>query len=156
MWRTLILVSGIYVSSFAHGEQAVKPNDLVSFLNGKWDNVSFDVVDGKEVKRDAYAETMVAKDADTLTITAHGIRDGQDLTKDMRLVLRGSDITMSQGKFTAHGKREGNVYAMTGTENGKEYRFRLYTMGDKYVFQREIWNGDQVEEVDLSYLVRKK
>lgn len=114
-------------------------NEIVAFLTGSWDNVSFEIADGKDVKREAYPETMVTKNADTLTITAHGIRKGQDLTKDMQLILRGDDITMIQGQFKASGKREGNVYTLRGAEGEAEYRFRLYAMGDRYVFHRETW-----------------
>jgi hypothetical protein len=134
---------------------AEKPNDLVGFLIGKWDNVSFEVSDGKPVKREAYPETMVMKDADTLTITAHGYRDGKDLTKDMHLAVRGNEVTMSQGTFSAKGTREDNVYSLRGTFEGTEYRFRLYTMGDKYVFHRETWKDGKIQQMDMSYLIRK-
>jgi hypothetical protein len=145
-----------WFSILATSAGAAEPNnDLVNFLTGKWDNVSFEVSDGKPIKREAYPETMVAKDAHTITITARGFRDGKDLTKDMRLELRGNEVTMSQGSFTAKGKREGNLYTLTGTHSGSEFRFRLYTMGNKYVFHRETWKGGAVEQVDMSYLVRK-
>jgi hypothetical protein len=29
-------------------------------------------------------------------------------------------------------------------------------MGDKYVFHRETWMGGKVEQVDMSFLVRRK
>jgi hypothetical protein len=35
----------------------VAANDLVSFLAGRWDNVSFEIADGKAGKREAYPET---------------------------------------------------------------------------------------------------
>lgn len=99
---------------------------------------------------------MAIKDTDTLTITAHGFRDGKDLTKDMHLELRGNDITMSQGDFKVTGVREANVYSMKGVYKGTEFRFRLYTIGDKYVFHRETWKNGKIEQIDMSYLVRKK
>lgn len=132
------------------------PNDLVQFLSGKWDNVSFEIADGKDVKREAYPETMVIKDSDTITITAHGFMDGKDLTKDMQLVVRGDDVSMAQGDFSAKGKREGNVYSLKSEYKGSEFRFRLYAMGDKYVFHRETWKGGKIEQIDMSYLLRKK
>ena len=121
-----------------------KPNDFVSFLLGKWDNVSFGISDGKPIKSEAYPETMIGKDTDTLTITAHGVLNGKDLTKDMRLELRGNDITMKQGSFIAKGKREDNVYSLKGESGENEYRFRLYTLGDKYVFHRETWKAGKI------------
>ena len=52
-----------------------EPNDLVKFLTGKWDNVSFEISDGRPVKKESYTETMVVKDPDSITITAHGFKD---------------------------------------------------------------------------------
>ena len=136
-------------------QSSEQANDLVSFLAGNWDDVSFEISDGKPIKKEAYAETMVIKDRDTLTITAHAFRDGKDLTKDMTLVVRGHRATMKQDNFLAEGHREGDLYCLKGKAEGKEYRLRLYTMGDKYVFIREIWIKGKVEQVDLSYLIRK-
>jgi hypothetical protein len=131
------------------------PNDLVKFLTGKWDNFSFEISDGKPVKKESYSETMVVKDADTITITAHGFRDGKDLTKDMRLEVRGNNVSMTQGSFKATGTREGNLYSLKGFFTDNEFRFRLYTIGDKYVFHRETWKDGKVIQVDMSYLTRK-
>jgi hypothetical protein len=132
------------------------PNDLVKFLAGNWENISFEILDGKPVKRESYLESMIVKDKDTLTITAHAFKDGKDLTKDMQIVVKGRHAVLSQGIFSAKGKREGNAYYFTGKEKGKEYRLRLFTMGDKYVFQREIWSDGQIQEIDMSYLLRQK
>ena len=150
-----ILFFGSLYGGLSMAAESQKANDLVQFLSGKWENVSFEVADKKEIVREAYPETMVVKDFDTLTITAHGYKDGKDLTKDMHLELRGDDVTMKQGTFVAKGKREGNVYMLKGIENKMEYRFRLYTMGDKYVFHREVWSDGKVQHVDMSYLIRK-
>lgn len=131
------------------------PNELVKFLTGKWDNVSFEISDGKPVKKEEYPETMIVKDSDTLTITAHGFKDGKDLTKDMHLEVRGNNITMSQGSFKAIGTKEDSVYSMKGTADGSEFRFRLYALGDKYVFHREVWKNSKIQQLDMSYLIRK-
>ena len=135
--------------------KTTEPNDLVKFLTGKWDNTSFEISSGIPIKKEEYPETMIVKDADTLTITAHGYRDGKDLTKDMRLEVRGKKVTMSQGSFKATGTREDSVYSLRGEFEGEEYRFRLYTLGDKYVFHRETWKDGKIRQVDMSYLVRK-
>ncbi len=132
----------------------MKPNELVGFLAGRWENVSFEVADGRPITREAYPETMRAKDADTLTITAHGYRDGQDLTRDMELLLRGEELVLRQAGFEARGRREGNVYFLTGTHGDREYRFRLYALGDKYVFHRETWQDGAATQIDMSYLER--
>lgn len=136
-------------------DSAERANDLVNFLAGKWDNVSFEISDGKDIKREAYPETMVIKDRDTLTITAHGFRDGKDLTKDMHLIVKGNAVTMQQGEFVAKGNREDSLYTLRGVFKGHEYRFRLYTLGDKYVFHRETWKNGKIEQIDMSYLIRK-
>lgn len=132
-----------------------EPNDLVKFLIGKWDNISFEISNGKPIKKEEYPETMIVKDHDTLTITAHGFRDGKDLTKDMHLEVRGDKVVMSQGEFRATGTREDNLYSLKALFKGTEYRLRLYTLGDKYVFHRETWKDRKIQQVDMSYLVRK-
>lgn len=76
---------------------------------------------------------MFPKDADTLVITAHGFKKGQDLTKDMRLEVKGNQVTVGQESFKASGTREDAVYSLKGVVDSTEYRFRLYTLGDKYV-----------------------
>ena len=63
---------------------------------------------------------MVVKDADTLTITAHGFRDGKDITKNMHLEVRGKKVTMSHGVFKATGTREDSVYSLKDTFEGKD------------------------------------
>ena len=144
------------LTTAATAKESTRPNDIVDFLAGKWDNVSFEISDGKDIKREAYPETMVVKDRDTLTITAHGFRDGKDVSKDMQLILLGNDITMAQGDFKASGKREGNLYTLKGQYKDTELRFRLYALGDKYVFHRETWKAGSMTQIDISYLVRKK
>jgi hypothetical protein len=149
---SLIVLTPVFALSA--GANSLEPNDLVKFLTGKWDNVSFEISDGKPVKREEYPETMIAKDSDTLTITAHGYKDGKDLTKDMYLKVRGKAVTLQQGDFTATGTREDSVYTLKGLSKGAEYRFRLYTLGDKYVFHRETWKDGKIQGIDMSYLVR--
>jgi hypothetical protein len=148
-----ISILGSLVWAGASADKKV-PNDLVSFLQGKWDNVSFEIENDRAVKREAYPETMVIKDEKTLTITAHGFRDGKDVSKDMTLEINGNEVLMTQGPFRAVGRRENNVYSLKGTIKGLEMRFRLYTMGDKYVFHREIWKDGKCTQIDMSYLTR--
>ncbi len=73
----------------------------------------------------------------------------------MHLEVRGKKVTMSQGTFKATGIREDAVYSMKGIFEGTEYRFRLYTLGDKYVFHRETWKDGKIQQIDMSYLIRK-
>ncbi|MEK6706675.1 MAG: hypothetical protein AABZ06_12895 [Bdellovibrionota bacterium] len=156
MHKIVIILGILWVgTTIADNKLPTNANELVQFLTGKWDNVSFEISDGKPVKNEAYPETMIIKDADTLTITAHGFRDGKDLTKDMKLELRGDELTMSQGSFVAKGKREDKVYTLKSLFQGTEFRFRLYTLGDKYVFHRETWKDGKIQQIDMSYLTRK-
>jgi hypothetical protein len=149
----IVMAFGFFVSPALAADG---PNDLVKFLAGNWENISFEIADGRPVKRESYSESMLVKDNDTLTITAHAFREGKDLIKDMHIVVRGHHAVLSQGPFKAKGRREGNAYYFTGKDEGKEYRLRVYTMGDKYVFHREIWSAGQIEEIDMSYLLRQK
>jgi len=152
----LLIIFIAYAFGTSSASRADTPNDLVKFLAGEWEDVSFEISDGKPVKRESYLETMIVKDKDTLTITAHEYRDGKDLTKDMHLEVRGQQALMSQGSDTLKGKREGNVYYFKTKDKDKEFRLRLYTMGDKYVFHREIWSNGEIQQMDMSYLLRKK
>ncbi len=74
----------------------------------------------------------------------------------MRLAVRGTEVTLSQGPFFAKGTKEDNVYSLKGQFQDQEFRFRLYTLGDKYVFHRETWRNGKIQQVDISYLERKK
>jgi hypothetical protein len=130
-------------------------NRLVSFLEGKWHNYSILVSDNNPVKKEDYKETMSIKNDSTITITAHSYKDSKDLTRDMTLVVKKDYVTMQQGNFIARGTRKGNVYSLKGYAGDKEYRFRLYTMGDKYVFHNEVWANGEVEMINMSYLERE-
>lgn len=131
-------------------------NELVSFLEGNWHTHGFSVADGIAVGKQDYLESMEVKDAETLIITAYDYLDGKDITREMKLILSEDAIIMRQGDFKAKGRKEGNVYYLSGNYNDREYRFRLYTLGDKYVFHREVWTDGQVEKMDMSYLIRRE
>lgn len=153
---TLILVFMAMTLGAAVAQNKVpEQGDIVSFLQGKWHNHSFFISDGKPVTKQDYLETMQKKNDTTLTITAHNYKEGEDLTKDMVLVVKDSTIVMRQGSFRAVGKRRGNVYYLKGSAGGKEYRFRLYTLGDKYIFHSEVWADGNMQMMNMSYLQRK-
>ncbi|ALO16214.1 hypothetical protein [Salinivirga cyanobacteriivorans] len=132
------------------------PNELVKFLEGKWHNHSYIIENGKEVVAHDYKETMEIVDSVNLSITAHGIKNGEDLTKGMTLIVRNDSAIMKQGPFEAKGIKEGNVYYLTGQHEAQEYRFRLYTMGDKYIFHSETWHNGKIQRMNMSYLTRQK
>lgn len=129
-------------------------NEIVSFLEGKWHNYSIIVSNGEPIDKHDYKETMSIKNDSTLTITAHKYKEGEDLTRDMNLVIDNDRVVMQQGNFKATGTRDGNAYYLKGYFEDKEYRFRLYAMGDKYIFHNEVWVDGKIEMMNMSYLVR--
>lgn len=151
----LINILVLFLNLYQGEVMEIKPNSLVAFLEGKWHTFTFSVRNGVPVSQGDYHETMEIKDQDTLVITAHALKDGEDVTKEMTLSLDGDIITMKQDDFTATGTKEGNVYYLTGNYGGAEYRFRLYTIGDKYVFHSEKWTAGILEQIDMSYLERE-
>lgn len=156
MRKLLFALSALIFFNHAFAQEEIKnPNEIIIFLEGKWHNFSTFVANGNPVISEDYRETMVIKNDTTLSITAHGYLDGKDLTKDMILILEGDKIIMKQGGFIATGKNEGNVYYLKGNHEDTEYRFRLYTMGDKYIFHNEVWKNGIVHEINMSYLLRQ-
>lgn len=132
-----------------------KANEIVSFLSGEWHNFSYFIAENEPVQQQDYRETMAIKNDSTLMITAHEYKEGNDLTRDMTLLINKDIITMRQGDFSATGNREGNVFYLKGDSGGKEYRFRLYLLGDKYIFHSEVWAGGKMEMMNMSYLLRE-
>lgn len=151
---TVIILIFTLGSTFAQTSEKTA-NEIVSFLSGKWHNFSYFIAENEPVQQQDYRETMAIKNDSTLTITAHEYKDGKDLTRDMTLLTDDDKITMRQGDFSATGSREGNVFYLTGSSGGKEYRFRLYLLGDKYIFHSEVWAGGKMEMMNMSYLLRE-
>ena len=156
--KTLILSSVILVMSLSDSLAQTSnqnANQLVTFLEGKWHNYSILVSDSSSISKEDYKEKMSIKNDSTITITAYNYKDGKDLTRDMILVTDTKTVSTRQGDFKASGICEGNVYYMKGNSEGKEYRFRLYTMGNKYIFHSEIWVNGKIEMMNMSYLLRE-
>jgi len=156
--KTLFLYTAVLLLLFSNSFTQTNKQDanpLVSFLEGKWHNYSILLSDNNPVNKEDYKETMSIKNDSVITITAHSYKDGKDLTRDMILIVKNDSVTMQQGKFIAKGTREGNVYYLKGYAGDKEYRFRLYTMGDKYVFHNEVWANGKIEMINMSYLERE-
>ncbi|WP_372643666.1 hypothetical protein [Ancylomarina sp.] len=156
--KIIILSSAIMVMSLSTSlaqNSNQNANQLVKFLEGKWHNYSILVSDSSSISKEDYKEKMSIKNDSTITITAYNYKDGKDLTRDMILVVKNNIVTTRQGDFKASGICEGNVYSMKGYFEDKEYRFRLYTMNDKYIFHREVWVNGKVEMMNMSYLLRE-
>jgi hypothetical protein len=132
----------------------MKANEIVEFLEGTWVTRDVTLTPDKEVKFEEYKEVMKVKDPETIRITALGIDKGEDVTRDMVIRLVGDKVVLSQRDFCAEGVKKGNLVSLTGTHDDLVFDFRLYLLDDKYVFQKDVWRGSKIVEVQMSYLLR--
>jgi hypothetical protein len=131
-----------------------KANEIVEFLEGTWVTRDVTLSPNKEVKVEEYKEIMKIKDSETLSITALGIDEGQDVTREMVIRLMGDKVVLSQRDFSAEGVKKGNYVSIRGTQGDLVFDFRLYLLDDKYIFQKDVWKGSKIVEVQMSYLLR--
>jgi hypothetical protein len=135
-------------------ERGSRANEIVEFLEGTWVTRDVTITPSKEVKVEEYKEVMKIKDSETVSITALGIDKGRDVTRDMVIRLDGDRVVLSQRDFFAKGVKKGNLVSLRGTHDGLVFDFRLYLLGDKYVFQKDVWKGSKIVEVQMSHLLR--
>lgn len=133
-----------------------EPNEIIGFLEGIWVTRDFTIIPDKEVKIKEYKEAMKVKDHETITITALGIDNGKDVTRDMAIRKVGRNVILSQRDFSAKGTKRGNLVSLRGTYKNQVFDFRLYFMKDKYVYQKDVWENNRVIEVQMSYLQRSR
>ncbi len=131
-----------------------EPNELIRFLEGVWFTRDVTITSRGEVKITEYKEVMKVKNHETITITALGIDEGKDVTRDMTIEFDDDRVTMSQRDFFAKGVKNGNLVSLRGTYQNQIFDFRLYLMEDKYVYQKDVWENNRVVEVQMSYLLR--
>ena len=131
-----------------------KANEIVEFLEGTWVTRDVTLAANKEVKVEEYKEIMKIKDSETISITALGIDEGKDVTRDMVIRLAGDEVVLSQKDFSAQGVKKGNCVSIRGTQGDLMFDFRLYLLDDKYIFQKDVWRGSKIVEVQMSYLLR--
>jgi len=136
-------------------EDRRRANEIVEFLEGTWVTRDVTVIANEEVKVEEYEEIMKVKDSETITITARGIDKGKDVTRDMVIRLVGDKVVLSQRDFSAEGVKKGNFVSLRGASGDLLFDFRLYLLGDKYVFQKDVWRGSKIVEVQMSYLLRE-
>ena len=129
------------------------PNEIIRFLSGKWKTNDITVSANKEVQPRDYIEAMKIKNQDSVTITAFGYDDGKNLTRDMTIEM-GDQVTLQQGNFFARGQKHGNAVTLNGSQDSRQYIFRLYLMEDKFIFQRDVIEKGNVVEAQMSYLER--
>jgi len=132
------------------------PNPIIKFLEGDWYCTNFITEPNKKVTKSEYKEKMVIKDTHIITITAYGINNGENLTRDMTIIVdNNNDVTLKQGDFQATGKLDGNMASISNESyKGNKYTFRLYLMDDKYIYQKDLWKDDTVIQTQMSYLER--
>lgn len=135
-------------------EAKSKPNELVKFLEGTWTTRDVTVAPNQEVKIEEYREIMKIKDPETLTITALGINKGKDVTRDMIIKVKGDEVILSQGDFSARGTKKENSASLRGAFQNRVYDFRLYFLKGKYICQKDVWENDKIVEIQMSYLLR--
>jgi hypothetical protein len=142
------------VGAFDLAEDRRRANEIVEFLEGTWVTRDVTVTPNQGVKVEEYEEIMKIKDSETISITALGVDKGKDVTRDMIIKLVGDKVVLSQRDFSAEGVKKGNLVSLRGTQDLLVYDFRLYLLGDKYVFQKDVWRGSKIVEVQMSYLLR--
>jgi len=131
-----------------------KSNPIVTFLEGSWHCETVRVHDG-EVFKTAYDETMRKIDGHTLEITAYGMNNGKDLTKPMKIVLEGCNVTLAQDSFMARGSFKGNVVKVSGnTEDGNHHRLKIVLMDNVFIYQSDVWRNDTIVDTQWSHLRR--
>ncbi len=150
--RALILVALTLIALPAPVSAA--PNEIVQFLEGEWWNVDITITEESGVRLNEYREMMVVKDDQTLTVTAYKIKEGQDVTKDITIKMTGDSVTLAQEGFEAHGVKTGNFISLSGTAGDFRIEFRLYLMGDTYIYQKDVRKDGEVIESQMSYLER--
>jgi hypothetical protein len=130
-----------------------KNENLREFLEGEWEQVGIGILDGHPVETESYSERMAIKDSKTMSIEHNCF--GEWDTVEMGLMVDGNEVTMTQ-EVVARGQREGNTYNLKGIlDDGREVRFKLFALGDKFIQHREIWEKGSVVQIDFSYLTRK-
>lgn len=135
-------------------EAKSKPNDIIKFLEGTWTTRDTTITPNQKIKIEEYGEIMKIKNPETITITALGINKGKNVTRDMTIKMKGYEVIMSQGDFSAKGMKKGNFVSLRGTYQDRVFDFRLYVLEDKYVYQKDVWENNNIIETQMSYLLR--
>ena len=153
----LILFSLLFsIGVVADDTAQVAPNEIIAFLEGEWWNVDITVSEDGKVTLNEYRELMTVKDSRTITVTAFEIKDGVDVTKDIVIEVHGDSVVMAQEDFEAFGRKEGNRIILEGVHDTYRIEFRLYLMGDTYIYQKDVWEQGRIIQSQMSYLQRIK
>ena len=126
---------------------------IMDYLIGDWHCKSV-LTDDQGIREEAYKETIIKKDCDTLSITAFGIREGENVTKPMVFKEKGDDIYMIQGDFEARGKATKNALYLIGQNDNKTYNFRLYFLKNVFLYQMEAIQNGKILSTNASFLTR--
>lgn len=132
-----------------------KPNPIITFLEGKWTAHNTMITDDR-VNHDTYDETITIKDADTVSITAHGVDDGKDITREMTISLDGETLTLKQGDYEAVGVFKNNhAHLHTKNYQGKDFDTRIMLLNNTYIYQMDVYEHDTCIMSQMSHLIKK-
>ena len=80
--------------------------------------------------------------------------EGVDVTKDITVRLDGDSVVLAQEGSEARGRKTGNRLLLEGNQGAYRIEFRLYLMGDAYIYQKDVWEGGEIVQSQMSYLQR--
>lgn len=126
---------------------------LADFLVGEWTQCGVGIQVSGVVESESYNERFSVKDSKTILVEHDCFGDWQ--SAEMGFEELDDEVIMTQGDLIAKGRREGNTFILKAIEDERVIQFKLYILGDKYIQLREILEGNQVVQVDFSYLVQK-
>ncbi len=126
---------------------------ILNYLVGEWHCKTIHT-DQLGTHETSYNEVMTKKDDKTLTIKALGIRDGNDVTKNITFKEHGDSIDMIQGDFVATGEATENALYLVGRIKDTEYVFRLYFLKHVYLYQMDVVEDGKIVSTNVSHLTR--
>ncbi len=132
-----------------------KANTIIRFLEGAWTAHNTMITDDR-VNHDTYDETITIKNDDTISITAHGVDEGKDLTRDMTIHLNGEQITLKQGDYEARGTfKENHASLHTKNYQGKDFDTRIRLLNNTYIYQMDVFEHGKCIMSQMSHLTKK-
>lgn len=130
-------------------------NHVIRFLEGSWTAYNTMITDDR-INHDTYDETITIKDAETVSITAHGVDDGKDITRNMTIHLDGDQLTLKQGDYEARGTFIHNhAHLHTKNYQGKDFDTRIRQLKNTYIYQMDVYEHGICIMSQMSHLIRK-
>lgn len=130
-------------------------NPIIQFLEGTWTARNTMITDDR-VNHDTYDETITIKDAETVSITAHGVNDGKDITREMTIRVHDNTLTLKQGDYEARGTLKNNhATLLTKNYQGKDFETRITLMDNTYIYQMDVYQNETCIMSQMSHLTKK-